>query len=478
MSVRQQQIASLLAILALAAGLRFYKIGAWSFDVDEIGTLIEDRIAFSGEQYPEEPEYPQQYGRLPKILPLGYAIQHVGYLIFGRSEETSRLLPAILGTATAAAAYLLLRAASGQATALITALLVAMWPAHLLFSQDNRFYSAATLFAFLCMSVGALVQETSRRIIPLAIVVLGIAALLSHTIAGGAYALALAGIFVRSLVTRRAVSPFSAGVLSAGIAVLGLILIFYVLPLARNWNATADWGDSPAAALVGTVNRIGWPVVLLALLGAVTTLADSKPANWYWLGCFLALWIVVCLAPLRMVYSARYSLPLALPVFVLAGHAIATIYTLLCTRSRLAAVAWVAASLSLDVPSLLSYYADGSRPDFRGGIQYVVAHWQPGDCVCYLGGRKHALDYYASANVPNYSLINDPVTKLKELTRTNSRVWVVSPNYRSGPTRDVDRWLYSRFSRETHLEKRRYDYYSYIVDVFLYDGAGPKGSFK
>ena len=473
MTSRQQIVAGVLLIAVLAAGLRFFRLGDWSFDVDEIATLIESQSLFSDAQVPDNEIFPGTYQRLPRIIPLGYVIQNAGYSIFGHSEIGSRVVPALLGVATIVLVYLLLVPVSGQLPALVTSLLLAMWPEHLCYSQFNRFYAAAILFAYLCMLVGSFVLETTRRFVPFLVVALAIAALLCHTVAGAAYALVMTGVLIWALARRRAPGMFTTVMLLGGVAVLGGVLIFHVLP-RRGWAAGADWGDSPTSAVLAAINRIGWPIVLLSVLGAVMTMCGEKTANWYWLGCFAMSWVVIFALPFVAISSARDVLPLTLPAFVLAGHAVASIYTMIRAKSRFAALAWVAVSLLLELPSLASYYADGSRPDFRGGAHYVAEHSREGDCVCYLGGRKRALDKYAPACTPSYSVMADPVARLKALMHTHTRVWVVLPGYRSVAVREVDRLLDTCFSRELHLEKMRYDYRRNTMDVLLFDPARPR----
>src|SRR5207244_2749086 len=101
---------------------------------------------------------------------------------------------------------------------------------------------------------------------------------------------------------------------------------------------------------------IGWPVVWLALLGALFAVVEGGAVNWYWLTCAAGSLAVIFLLPLKFVFIARYALPLSLPMFVLAGMAIAKIFCLLRDRSRAAAFAWMAVAPLVGLPSLASHY--------------------------------------------------------------------------------------------------------------------------
>ena len=140
----------------------FYRIGAWSFDVDEIATLLEDRFLFDGIPPTDDAKAEGQYTRLPQMLPLGYGLQHIDYLLFGREEGGCACFPAAMGTITAALTYLLLVPLCGLPTAFATALLIAVSPEHIHYSQNNRFYAAATFFAFLCVLGGGWVVDGTQ----------------------------------------------------------------------------------------------------------------------------------------------------------------------------------------------------------------------------------------------------------------------------------------------------------------------------
>ena len=50
-----QLIAGLIVVTALAGALRFYKLGDWSFEADEISALIEEQVLFHGRTFPKMP---------------------------------------------------------------------------------------------------------------------------------------------------------------------------------------------------------------------------------------------------------------------------------------------------------------------------------------------------------------------------------------------------------------------------------------
>jgi hypothetical protein len=461
----------LIAVSLIAGGTRFYGLGKWSFDADEISALIEERVFFYGEHFADDSQYNNQYERLPRIVPIGYFALHLGYEAFGRDERGSRVVPAIIGTVTAALVFLLMVPACSYAMALGTSLLIAFWPQHVMYSQMNHFYVVPMFFGFLCFLLGALEVKTPRPILPILLSASAVAAVFSHTVAAGAFAVACLGVFVGNIADRRQVRWTGVVSLGVGAAALAAIIAFYVLPLQRGWYQGLETGDSPVGAVMASVSRIGWPVVWLALLGALITVAEGGAVNWYWLTCAGGSWAIIFLMPLKFVFIARYALPLSLPTFVLAGIAIAKIFCLLRERSRAAAFAWIAVAPVIGLPSLVSHYLDGSRADLRSAIQFVQDHWQAGDRVCCPGlGVKIAFDHYAPDCDPKVMLSSNPVKTLDELAKGGARIWLVAGSYWGGRSDvDLDGWLGKHCMHEARFEKYRYDHYRFCTDVYLCD---------
>ena len=80
--------------------------------------------------------------------------------------------------------------------------------------------------------------------------------------------------------------------------------------------------------------------------------------------------------PFVVVYHPNYVFPLALAVLVLAGWAVAGVAERLRPAGAVVVVAWVSVALALQLPSVVSHYLDGSRPDYRTAARYVADHWQ------------------------------------------------------------------------------------------------------
>jgi len=129
-------------VLLLAAALRLGGLGEKQLWVDEL--IQADHTAG---------------GTVARVLrelrvdvapcPLDYLAQHLSFGLFGRSEVAARLPAALAGIAAVAAIYGLGAALLGRRAALTAALLLAVYPLHLQYSQEGRPYSLFVLFTLL-----------------------------------------------------------------------------------------------------------------------------------------------------------------------------------------------------------------------------------------------------------------------------------------------------------------------------------------
>jgi predicted membrane-bound mannosyltransferase len=126
----------LLAITLTGAFLRIYKLGEWSFWGDEMFTVSGREDGFN-------------YSLFRQSLSLGL-IQTVTALN-GISEWNARIVPAIIGILTIPAIFYAVKRLFDTPSALLAALLLALSPWHLYWSQNARFYTALLLFYSLAL---------------------------------------------------------------------------------------------------------------------------------------------------------------------------------------------------------------------------------------------------------------------------------------------------------------------------------------
>jgi hypothetical protein len=261
-------------------------------------------------------------------------------------------------------------------------------------------------------------------------------------------------------------------VVVAGTAGALVFIACYVLPLLSGWNSGSTWGYGVAHSMAASVSQLGWPIVLLAGVGAVLSWQSGTERDWYWLS-WAGLWAVVTVGlPLVMIYHPAYTFPLALGVLVLAGRAIALVAEALQPRSALVAASWLLAACAFNLPSVVSHYRDGSCHDFRSAAGFVSVHWQDGDCVAAFSPQL--LKYYTPPGIEPVAVsASDPVGSLRKFAAQSNRLWIVVPVNRAGNPEALQAWLAKNCSQELRICKMRFDYYENATEVYLYQSKDP-----
>ena len=465
-----------LLILVVAGTMRLANLGTWSFDHDELFTTLEANILFGRAEVPksflqDEAVKPEdlQLVRLPKMLPLTYATHRLGYHLFGEDEFGSRVLPAVFGTLSVGAVLLLAVPLFGMPGALTLTFLVMLWPTHLFQSQQNRFYIETFFFVSITFLLAANAVKRRSALSGLLVGLAACAMILCHALTGLIWGIVLAGI-VAAWVAERRLPPLGLSAMLVGFSLLFVsVAVFYLVPLATGWNDSAAWGYSPLHAVLATVNMLGFPIALLAGLGglfAVTNLRNPDDAFWTTVtaGCLACIPIL----PKLIVFNPMYLFLFVFPLLVLAARFADHIFLKLREREFVVAVAWLGVVCCLHLPSLASYYLDGSRCNHRVAFNYVQEHWQEGDRL--TGYMMGAAEWYIPDCAPRIPLRTvDTVRQLQELANDpeSSRLWIVVHSHRGGLDLELRRWLGQNCTYELRVGKKRFDYAEYTVEVFL-----------
>jgi mannosyltransferase len=130
-----------LALLVLAGAVRFHRIGAESFWLDEAYTYARAAMTPS-----EAIQASFEKGHVPTY----FLLMHY-WLAFGDDEATLRAPSAIFGVMTVAAGMLLGWIAAGLGPALVTGLLVALCPLQVRYGQEARMYTMLTFAATIAL---------------------------------------------------------------------------------------------------------------------------------------------------------------------------------------------------------------------------------------------------------------------------------------------------------------------------------------
>ena len=138
---------ALAAATALGGVLRFYKLGEWSFWIDEVITLRQ-----------AEPLDVLDVFQQPAYRALtGSALD-----LFGVSEWSARMVPALVGVITIPVLYFIARRIFDDRVAMISSFLLAIAPWHIYWSQNARFYTILLLLYTLALFALYIGMEEDR----------------------------------------------------------------------------------------------------------------------------------------------------------------------------------------------------------------------------------------------------------------------------------------------------------------------------
>lgn len=151
------QYALLAIITLLAAAFRFYKLGEWSFWIDEIFSINRATI---------------HYGSVGSILlnippstywvPISILFTSASLHALGITEWSARLAPALIGIVSIPILYFPIKNIFDKWTALIAVSLLAVSPWHIFWSQNARFYTSIMLIYTLALFMFYLGFEKDR----------------------------------------------------------------------------------------------------------------------------------------------------------------------------------------------------------------------------------------------------------------------------------------------------------------------------
>src|SRR5207245_580527 len=265
---------------------------------------------------------------VPSLMPLHFVISWI-IRRFGDSEIWLRLVPAVAGTLTVPAMFLLARDLFGRRTAVIAALLVAVAPFLIWYSQETAAYALLTLLTIVQMQLAYLAVTRSRLIYWLGFSVVTLVNRYNDYFALPATAAAFA--FIGLVLARRVLSPHPALPLRGRdiFAAVGsglLILLGYLpwLPILRTFLHHQEYGlsrFSPAhhatlAEWQSYLTIFGLQGVVLVLfvaglvLGALWTVRRKPEAV-----LLTVLWLVVPVA--AFFYSLRGGLVTLWPRYLI-----------------------------------------------------------------------------------------------------------------------------------------------------------------
>ncbi|MDO9390455.1 MAG: glycosyltransferase family 39 protein [bacterium] len=415
-------------VLGLAAWLRFLGIGSKSLWYDEAWSvalaavdLKTAVILVKGQIYP----------------PLYQILLHFWLLLFGTSETAARSLSAVFGIASVAALYNLTVRISGRRTALVAALILAVSPFHVEYSQEARGYSLLVLLSLLSFDLLLVWLDEHKWMTGTAYAAFTALCLYTHPY-GFLIPLSQSLIWIFHLIEEKK-HPGKELLWWLGLGSAIALLFLPVLPVflraagevSRNfWIRRPDYWDI-WNTLKYFLGQSLWSLVslgLTVLLGLLSMLIYEGEHRfrakiylaWWWLP-ILAAFAFSSLA--FSVYQIKYLIFASIPLYLLAAEGIAKLEH---RTARIIMVLLIAAS---SVQPLLAYYQKPKIEEWRGTVNYIKSRQAPKDMVLIYQENDYddmslALSYYYAPDSSKVTEV-EGVDDIKALKRSRAGLWLI-----------------------------------------------------
>ena len=444
--------ALLLGIIALAIVLRFWRLGDWGFDSDEI-FMLRDSIDI-------RPRNPR---------PLMYLLNHYLVGLFLPLDEFGlRVLPALFGVLGIPVFYLVARRLVGARAALFGAFLLATSGLHVYYSQFARYW---TLVFMLCAVYPYAIylgfRERNRPLLLLGIATAGLAALAhpASVLPAGGLAIWLLATYARRTRPERLWRERSVRWGLLVLVILAAAAGVRFIPLLRAWIVQRDTiprgefllhlpvtpGVKQALYLSAYVESLSLALALTGILGIYLLWQRRDRSLAVLLACMFIFPVAfLVLLSFRTPVSTFYLVPTLPIMFIGAGvllDHLASVDWGLRPRWLLSFVLAVLI-IAAGAPTLISQYRDGRRYDFRGAAQWLQKRMAPGD-VIYSDQAEVTTHYLAGAQAQR--LVADPqllTQSVRRLKQSGASLWIIAPYSAQGGHRTNPRlgglkaWIY------------------------------------
>lgn len=401
--------------------------------------------------------------RLDPHPPLYYLLMAAVVRLFGAGEVAARLPSVLIGAALVFPIIGLGRRLHSNAAGLIAALLIALSPFMVWYSQEARMYAQATTLgvAALYLLMRAL-EEEETRLWWIGFILASLAALYTYLLT--AVLLPVAACWLL-LACRHASSRRQAfiGFLALGLVSLGFLPLAFdawqsratlsVLPsgpppatlaVLRNWLGVWAWHKA------GWDASLGWIVAAIALAGAAIAPPRGRLHLLTFLFLPLALAFLLAQRDPLVLAETRYFIVAVPPILL----GVASLLAWLLMRWRLLGILVVIVILGASYTDLRANWDPiHRREDWRAAANYVTTHSVSGDTILvHVDYMNVAFQQYYRGALPVYFPFHDQLTDLAQVTSPLEgmsdfdTIWLVQSHTGTfDPNHLVERWLSERY---------------------------------
>jgi mannosyltransferase len=461
----------LLLITILAAALRFYKLGAWSFWIDEIFT-INHAVRHFGNIGLLLDHIPPARNWVPMSVILTAQVLN----LLGINEWSARLVSVVIGVFTIPMLYFPLRKIFGNQVMLIALLLLAISPWHIFWSQNARFYTSLLLLSTLALFAFFYIIEHDRPVFLLLFYVLLYLAsserltvfLIVPVIFGYIFSLWVLPIEKPKGLNRKTVLLSVLPLILFALhevcrsAFLGSSLTISILDTFSGQPNT-----TPLRLTLSIIYRISVPVFILGLFGGIYTITTKQRAGLFvFISATLPVLLLIVLS-MFMFTVDRYIFITLLPWLILCAMAVKELFFQAKRFAVLLPFGVLMIFLFSSMSDIYLYYQfqNGNRPNWKDAYGYVERNIESGDIVYTTGFQLG--EYYLPAADNRYINSFEPANLAEN---ESISYWFVIDESIGGVNPDIYSWIQD-FSTLVRSEEVYLPGKSMSIRIYQYSSA-------
>jgi mannosyltransferase len=456
----------LAVIILFAAALRFYKLGEWSFWIDEIFTINHAIRHFSTVELLLQNIPPSR-----NWIPLSVIANAQVLELSGINEWSARLTSAIIGILTIPTLYLPTRKIFGPRIALLSVLLLAVSPWHLFWSQNARFYSSLMLFytlALFAFHFGIEEDKPGYLLVFFGLVYFAVSERLSALFIFPVVLIYLVALWILKFDKPKGMNFRNLLIITLPL-LIGSAIELYTRIVNGESRFFADFNwflqyqiDDPFRLLVFVSNNFGIPLMVMAFFSGLFLLrAHSRPGLLMFVSAVVPL-LLLLLANLLIFTKDRYVFITLFSWIILAVVGINEIASWLQDHSRWLAIAVFFVLFASALNDVLLYYQanHGNRLPWKSAFSSVEEHAQQQDIIVAFWPQFHP--YYATQPISAYEDVD-----LQSMLASHKRYWFVLDSETIWANAEVKTWLESHAELVDVWYLRRPE--NNFLQVYLFD---------
>jgi uncharacterized membrane protein len=415
----------LAAITVLAVFLRFYKLGNWSYWVDELYTL---RASFR--PYAELLDRPY------------WIITRLSIDLLGVNAFSLRFFPSLFGIITIPLLYFPFKAIFDQRVSLLAVFLIAISPWHIYLSQLARWYSLLLLVSTLSLFAFYFFTERNSPKYLIFSILLFIFAFFLHLTAGFILLIGVIYLFLLSRLPYFRPEKLSVKKVNIFLLVLAAVVLMFIprfIQFVAHWKDTQQilgyWGSTPINFTLKVLYHLTPSIAVIAFFGILLLLFQKERR-----GLFLAIYGL--LPPIALIIAAafRTNVSAKYVFFTLPGLMLATSY--LCFRvieqikanKMIVGLAIIAAIILPSLQTDFMYFTSshGNRDRLKEAVQYIKDRSTGDEQIfpLYLFENPVEAKFYfqTMANLEDFRLDDEQIIfpSVPEEIDLTKKTWVVT----------------------------------------------------